>query len=384
VFIRSHTWGKADLSWSRVMERLLQAADEAGNSSLFISTNGYDGMERWTQAEAERVAQEQSVLMRGRPHDIDITYSIPRNYPTRFLPDSRVKIGRYDYESSELPEGMKKFLDYPDYLVGSSDFVLDIFARAGANPLKLRKIPSGVDRAVFSPTGPKLNLKKMGYSDPFVFLCIAEPHYRKQIDRLIDIYCSRFTAADNTLLLIKTKFPTDNSLKFEMDIRPHLAEAQRKYGAKMPAIKVIQGFLKDVGPLYRSAHAFVLPTVGEGWGMPFLEALACGTVVIAPRYSGQLEFLNDSNSMLCPVDICQALPQEQYGAMNPSAEIDAAQVKNMPKGVVGRPVEAAYGDLMKDVFLNHKRIKASLAAGMEQAAEKYSWAYAAKKMTELA
>lgn len=383
MFIRSHTWGKSDLSWSRVMERLLLAADEAGHSSLFLSTNGYSGMEHWSEAEAARIAAEHKKLMQGRPYDIDITYTIPFNFRQRFLPNSRVRIGRYDYESSELPPHIKKDLNVPDYLVGSSNFVLDIFARAGAKLEKLRKIPSGVDSVAFSRTGSKLNLKKLGYSDPFVFLCIAEPHYRKQIDRLISIYCKNFTAADNTLLLIKTNFPSGN-LQFEMDIRPHLADAQAKYGSKMPHIKLIHGFLKDVAPLYRSAHAFVLPTVGEGWGMPFLEAMSCGNVVIAPEYGGQLEFLNHSNSLLCPVDIKPALPQEQYGANGVGPNLDAAQTKGMPKGVCGRPKEDIYGEMMRDVFLNHSRYKEVFDLQMKAAVEKYSWAYAAKKMTELA
>jgi glycosyltransferase involved in cell wall biosynthesis len=48
--------------------------------------------------------------------------------------------------------------------------------------------------------------------------------------------------------------------------------------------------------LYRSADCFVFPTRGEGWGMPILEAMACGLPVIATNWSAQQTFLTDANS----------------------------------------------------------------------------------------
>lgn len=363
------------------MERLLDASEKLGHNSLFISTNGYDGMERWTEQLSQQTVDAHKKEMAGKPYDIDITYTIPFNFPHRFLQSSKVKVGRYDYESSELPKELAKHINVPDYIVGSSDFVLDIFARAGADLKKLRKIPSGVDTKIFCPKGPKLNLEKMGMDKPFVFLCIAEPHYRKQLDKLIEVYCSRFTSVDNVVLLIKTKFLGDRPQPFEMDIRPHLAAAKNKYGDKMPAIKILNGFMKDVAPIYRAADVFVLPTAGEGWGMPFLEAMACGNIVIAPEYGGQLEFLTKNNSLLVPVDIVKALPQEQYGV---PAGADIVSLKKNPDGVVGRPKLDDFGDAMLYAYKNHATIKQKLSSDMISTANHYSWEFAAKKMLELA
>jgi glycosyltransferase involved in cell wall biosynthesis len=54
--------------------------------------------------------------------------------------------------------------------------------------------------------------------------------------------------------------------------------------------------------LYTASDCYVLVTRGEGFGLPFIEAASCGLPVIASRYSGQTDFLDDENSWLVDVD----------------------------------------------------------------------------------
>lgn len=386
MFIRSFTWGRADLSWSRVMERLLLAAEGEGHDVSFISTNGYDGMQYWSESRAAAEAQRLKTKMAGAPFDIDITYTIPKNFPDRFLSSSRVKIGRFDYESSILPPFFRENINVPDYLVASSQFVADVFRRAGAHEHRIRIIHSGVDRAIFNENVKPLDLQKLGISgSPFVFLAVAEPHYRKQLDRLLQIYCEQFTAADDVVLIIKTKLfdAGDTRQGFEQDLRPYLAAMKAKYGAKMPQVKVLGKRIPSLAALYRAAHVFCLATVGEGWGMPFLEAMSCGSLVIAPDYGGQLEFLNKANSILCPVNIEPALPQEQYGA-HPFESLNWKSALEMPKGVVGRPDEAAFGYMMRQAYLNYSALIDPLRDQMRVTADRFTWKAAAHQMLELA
>jgi glycosyltransferase involved in cell wall biosynthesis len=42
--------------------------------------------------------------------------------------------------------------------------------------------------------------------------------------------------------------------------------------------------------VYNSMDLFTLPTGGEGWGLPILEAMAAGTPTLVTDYSGHLEF----------------------------------------------------------------------------------------------
>jgi glycosyltransferase involved in cell wall biosynthesis len=50
----------------------------------------------------------------------------------------------------------------------------------------------------------------------------------------------------------------------------------------------------DILALYNAAFAFVLPTIFEGFGLPVLEAMACGTPVVASKNTGVLEVVGDA------------------------------------------------------------------------------------------
>ncbi|MGQ9668878.1 MAG: glycosyltransferase [Desulfosoma sp.] len=51
-----------------------------------------------------------------------------------------------------------------------------------------------------------------------------------------------------------------------------------------------------------SLNSFVLPSRGEGIGLPYMEAMATELPVTAPRWGGQLDFMNDDNSFLIDVE----------------------------------------------------------------------------------
>jgi glycosyltransferase involved in cell wall biosynthesis len=58
----------------------------------------------------------------------------------------------------------------------------------------------------------------------------------------------------------------------------------------------------DLRALYRRAAVFAFPSLGEGFGLPVLEAMACGTPVVATENPGSIEVLGDGVFGAMPSD----------------------------------------------------------------------------------
>ncbi len=56
----------------------------------------------------------------------------------------------------------------------------------------------------------------------------------------------------------------------------------------------------DMSRFYNSLRIFLLPSEFEGWGLPAIEAMACGAAVVSTKNGGVEDFLvNEKNSLLC-------------------------------------------------------------------------------------
>ncbi|MEW5946200.1 MAG: glycosyltransferase family 1 protein [bacterium] len=59
----------------------------------------------------------------------------------------------------------------------------------------------------------------------------------------------------------------------------------------------------DLPALYRRAEVFVYPSLGEGFGMPVLEAMACGAPVVASDNTAFPEVVGDGGMLVNPADV---------------------------------------------------------------------------------
>ena len=68
---------------------------------------------------------------------------------------------------------------------------------------------------------------------------------------------------------------------------------------------LLTGYLndEDLRALYSSCRAFVYPSLYEGFGLPPLEAMACGAPVIAGRIAALQETLGDAAILIEPLDV---------------------------------------------------------------------------------
>jgi alpha-1,3-rhamnosyl/mannosyltransferase len=81
-------------------------------------------------------------------------------------------------------------------------------------------------------------------------------------------------------------------------------EARMKPLVERGVIKPLGYVADEMMPLiYSGAAAFVFPSLYEGFGLPPLEAMACGTPVISSRSSSLPEVVGDAGVLIDPLNV---------------------------------------------------------------------------------
>ncbi|WP_309672452.1 glycosyltransferase [Gemmatimonas sp.] len=219
--------------------------------------------------------------------------------------NARVSIGRTMFETDSVPGHWVRLCNERDELWLPSQFNRETFAASGVRtPVVL--VPGGIDSMRYHPGVTPLPVPGLRGT---VFLSVFEWRYRKGWDVLLRAWANAFGPDDDVTLLLRT-YPTESSdgrdrqtvidAAIDEFLRTSCGKARHQVA---PIVALTETLPENALPsLYTAAHAFVLPTRGEGWGRPFMEAMACGLPVIATRWSAHLEFMNDANSLLLDIE----------------------------------------------------------------------------------
>ena len=136
-------------------------------------------------------------------------------------------------------------------------------------------LPNGVDTARFCPGDARAEAPTV--------LSVSRLSEQKGLGYLLEAFASVREARPAAQLVIAGEGPARAGLEAEI-ARRGLADSVTLRGyvphAELPA-------------LYRSAHVFVSASVYEPFGLTTLEAMACGTAVVASSLGGASEFVED-------------------------------------------------------------------------------------------
>lgn len=303
--------------------------------------------------------------------DLDICYTLPSNFPKRFKKKAKLKVGLYNYESDLLPKMWKDSHRHVDYIIPSSQFSKDIFLAAGWPEEKCVVVPLGID-PITKERWESVEPYKLKTEKKFKFLNVSIPHYRKNIDLLVDAYYRTFSGKDDVCLILKTSMQKPKN-KFEIDVGASIKELQKIHANRpdgLPHIEVIQNYIPDMLSLYKSCDVLVNAASSEGFGLPMLEALDAGRVVIAPRCSGHLDFLNDNNSLLVDVKEIEAGPKYQYWIETPGAKTNLPKIDFLCQALL-------------IAYRNYPVLQEKFAPEARRVSQQFTWENTARKILEL-
>jgi len=167
----------------------------------------------------------------------------------------------------------------------------------GVNPAKLRIVKLGYDPSIYYPGTSGIETPER-----FRFLCIGKYEERKSIDKVVHAFSSLsklLLASGQRLPLLTLKCAHQHS---RLAIK-HMTQLIGHAGIQAENIELITSVLSEsqMRDLYHLSHCFVLPTKGEGFGLPTLEAIASGLPVITTYFSGQSSYLKDIRGLFYPL-----------------------------------------------------------------------------------
>lgn len=159
---------------------------------------------------------------------------------------------------------------------------------------RITVVPLGVSDQ-FCPRSPDATgpvLRKLGVDKPYL-LSVGILGTRKNTRRVIEAFHA-VSARDRDLLLVLAGRPGHG---WEDSLR-----AIEELGLRDSVRSVGYVSDDDLPALYSAAGAFILPSLHEGFGIPVLEAMACGAPVVTSNSSSLPEVAGDAALLVDPLD----------------------------------------------------------------------------------
>jgi glycosyltransferase involved in cell wall biosynthesis len=206
------------------------------------------------------------------------------------------------WETTKIPDNWLEPCNKADAILLPSSQNINAFKDSGVTtPIYL--VPHGADIETYNLNNTPLPINDI--EDKFTFLSVFQWQHRKSPEVLLNAFWHEFTSQDNVALIIKTHF--GNSKQGHRNAVTQLAGYKRSANIPHETATVLispsEYTEENLKSLYASADVFVLPSRGEGVGLPYIEALCSGVPVIATNWGGQTDFLNEGNSYLVDYEL---------------------------------------------------------------------------------
>ncbi|MDP3724049.1 MAG: glycosyltransferase family 1 protein [bacterium] len=257
------------------------------------------------QIKLTRLFQKADIELLHVPH-----FNVPFFYNGRFivtihdLTHTRVNLKRATTLAPWLYQAKRlAYMRVLNHALGNSQHIITVTNAVKNEILSMYKIPSKkilvTPEAVAASFGMKRHPRLL--NDPYFFY-VGNAHPHKNLERLVEAFLSisEKERKGHKLVLAGREHYFWERLKQEIKARPGFENV------------VFQGSVSDLEleAWYQHATAFVFPSLAEGFGLPVLEAMKCGTPVVISRIPALNEIGGDLPTFFDPKsveDIAQGL-----------------------------------------------------------------------------
>ena len=180
------------------------------------------------------------------------------------------------------PKVLKFFVDHPDATpVAMSRFGQRMFKEAG---MDAAYVPHGVDTGIYCPGDRQVGRDRMGFPDDAWIVGVVAANKgnnppRKAFPQLLQAFAEVRKQVPEAHLYMHTDLVGQRGV--------HLAKFADQLGIPAGAIRAATPLQLELGApdeamvdMFRAFDVLALPSYGEGFGVPLIEAQACGTPVV--------------------------------------------------------------------------------------------------------
>ncbi|MDQ3098564.1 MAG: glycosyltransferase family 4 protein [bacterium] len=243
---------------------------------------------------------------------LDLFFS-PGHYAPRFCPCKTV-ISVLDTAYLRFPEYFKKsdliqLKSWSKYSIKKASHILtisesskqDIVKYYGIEPHKVTVTYLGYDTETFKPVEDQEKIRtvldKYGFKQPYIlYLGTLQP--RKNIVRLIQAFKDLISQDNYSHIGLKLVIVGKKGWLYQ-EIFSEVKKLQ------LEDVVVFTGYITDdeKPAILSGAVLYTLPSLYEGFGIPVLEAMACGTPVVVSRISSLPEVVGEYGVLIDPYNI---------------------------------------------------------------------------------
>lgn len=189
-------------------------------------------------------------------------------------------------EFDQPPYGSLSIMRNAKLILTESEFCKSIFEDFYKGEIHVINYPLDPQ---FKPNGTVYRFNEEVEKFKFKFLSVFEWIMRKDPYTLIEAFTETFTPDEDVCLILRGWSKYENPKRWIGKLSPN------------HNVFWLPDNVPDLAPLYRACDCFVTATLGEGFGHPIAEAMACGMPVIVPNSTGIQDYCNKNNAFLIPV-----------------------------------------------------------------------------------